>query len=94
MEYRKLPHGNEQISVLGLDMGGIQNAAFEEIQAVIEKAIENGINLFDLCAGGQSVYEPFGRAIKGKREKVYFRLHFGAVYKKVVNMVGLVTWIL
>ena len=82
MEYRKLPHGNEQISVLGLGMGGIQNAASEEIQAVIEKAIENGINFFDLCAGGQSVYEPFGRAIKGKREKVYFQLHFGAVYKK------------
>ena len=48
---------------------------------VIERAIEDGINFFDLCAGGKTVYEPFGRAIEGKREKVYFQLHFGAIYK-------------
>lgn len=82
MEYRKLPRGDERIGVLGLGMGGIQNASPEEIQAVIEKAIDNGINYFDLCAGGGNVYEPFGRAIAGKREKIYFQLHFGAVYEK------------
>lgn len=82
MEYRKLPRGNETIGALGLGMGGIQNCSQDEIQAVIERAIANGINFFDLCAGGKSVYEPFGRAIQGKREKVHFQLHFGAVYKE------------
>lgn len=82
MEYRKLPHGDERIATLGLGMGGIQNTPPEEIQAVVERAIENGINFFDLCAGGKSVYEPFGKAIAGKRGKVYFQLHFGAVYKE------------
>lgn len=82
MEYRKLPKGNERIGTLGLGMGGIQNTPPDEIQAVIERAIENGINFFDLCAGGKSVYEPFGKAIAGKRGKVYFQLHFGAVYKE------------
>ena len=82
MEYRKLPRGNELIGTLGLGMGGIQNSSPEEIQAVIEKAIEHGVNFFDLCAGGKSVYEPFGKAIAGRREKVYFQLHFGAVYKE------------
>lgn len=62
-EYRKLPHGDERICTLGLGMGGIQNAPADEIRAVIEKAIANGINFFDLCAGGKSVYEPFGKAI-------------------------------
>lgn len=81
MEYRKLPKGNENIGVLGLGMGGIHTAPPEEIEAVIKKAIDSGINFFDLCAGGKSVYEPFGRAIKSKREKIYFQLHFGAVYK-------------
>ncbi len=79
-EYRKLPRGTEMIGTLGLGMGGIQSAPPEEIEAVVSQAIENGINFFDLCAGGASVYEPFGRAIRGKREKVYFQLHFGAVY--------------
>lgn len=82
MEYRKLPHGTENIGALGLGMGGIQNSSPEEIRAVIERAIESGINFFDLCAGGKSVYEPFGKAIRGKRGKIYFQLHFGAVYKE------------
>lgn len=81
MEYRRLPHGTEKesFSVLGLGMGGIQHTPTEEIEAIIKKAIDNGINFFDLCAGG-AVYEPFGRAIKGKREKVFLQVHFGAVY--------------
>ena len=82
IEYRMLPHGFEQIAVLGLGMGGIQNSSPDEIQSVIETAIAHGINFFDLCAGGKSVYEPFGRAIKGKRDDVYFQLHLGAVYKE------------
>lgn len=82
MEYRKLPNGTELISTLGLGMGGIQNSSPDEIEAVVREAINHGVNFFDLCAGGQSVYEPFGRAIKGQRDKVYFQLHFGAVYKK------------
>lgn len=80
MEYRKLPHGDEQISVLGLGTGGIQGSSDSEIRLVIEKAIENGINFFDLCGGGRNVYEPIGRGIQGNREKVYVQMHFGAVY--------------
>ena len=82
IEYRKLPHGEERIGTLGLGMGGIQNTPPDEIEKVIFAAIENGINFFDLCAGGASVYEPFGKAIRGAREKIYFQLHFGAVYNK------------
>ncbi len=81
MEYRQLPHGtkNEAFSVLGLGMGGIQHTPADEIEAIIRKAIDHGINFFDLCAGG-AVYEPFGRAIRGQREKVFLQVHFGAVY--------------
>ena len=80
IEYRKLPKGEEKIGTLGLGMGGIQETPPDEIEAIIRKAIENGINFFDLCAGGAAVYEPFGKAIRGQREKIYFQLHFGAVY--------------
>ena len=84
MEYRKLPHGKhgEKLSVLGLGMGGIQKCSNAEIEQVIRTAVANGINFFDLCAGGRNVYEPFGRAIAGQREKVLFQMHFGAVYNK------------
>ena len=82
MEYRQLPHGDsrEQFSVLGLGLGAIQNTPADEIEAVIRKALDNGINFFDLCGGGRNVYAPFGRAIAGRREQVFFQLHFGAVY--------------
>lgn len=80
MEYRKLPHGDEMIGVLGLGMGGIQNSSDSEIEQTVRKAIEHGINFFDLCGGGRNVYEPFGRAIEGNRDKIYVQMHFGAVY--------------
>ena len=82
MEYRKLPKGRERLSTLGLGLGGIQKSSPEETEAVIKEAIAAGINFFDLCAGGAGVYAPFGRAIAGAREKVYFQLHLGAVYNE------------
>lgn len=80
IEKRRLPHGTEEILPLGLGMGGMQAAPPEEIRQTIETAISHGINFFDLCAGCASVYEPFGKAIRFVRDKVYFQLHFGAVY--------------
>ena len=81
MEYRQLPRGNknEKFSVLGLGMGGIGKTPADEIEAIIRKAIKNGINFFDLCTAGAS-YAPIGRAIKDCREKVFLQVHFGAVY--------------
>lgn len=84
MKYRQLPHGTEQerFSVLGLGMGGIQKNSDTEIEEIIRAAITNGINFFDLCAGGKNVYRPFGKAIADQRDKVFFQLHFGAVYNQ------------
>lgn len=82
MEYRKLPRGEERLGVLGLGMGGIQNCSDAEIEQVVRSAIDHGINFFDLCAGGENVYKPFGRAIAGQRDKVLFQLHLGAVYNE------------
>ena len=79
MEYRQLPHGNEKISVLGLGLGGIGKTPADEIEAIICKALDHGINFFDLCTAG-ATYGPLGRAIAGRREQVYLQMHFGAVY--------------
>ncbi|MCH5172002.1 MAG: aldo/keto reductase [Erysipelotrichales bacterium] len=82
MEYRKLPHGDELISVLGLGTGSLVEASEEEIEQVIRLAITSGINFFDLCAGNKKVFRAFGKAIKNQREKVYIQVHFGAVYNE------------
>ena len=80
MEYRKLPRGPEAFSVLGLGMGGIHAASDGEIESVVRRALERGVNYFDLCASDARVFAPFGRAIAGRRDQVFFPLHFGAVY--------------
>lgn len=81
MEYRQLPHGadHERFGVLGIGLGGIGKTPTHEIEAIIRKAIDHGINFFDLCTAG-ATYAPFGRAIAGRREKVFLQVHFGAVY--------------
>ena len=79
MEYRKLPRGEETVSVLGLGLGGIGLTPPEEIEAIIRKALDHGINFFDMCTAG-ATYAPLGRAIAGRREQVYLQAHFGAVY--------------
>jgi len=84
VEYRKLPHGTaeERFSVLGLGLGGIHQSSDGEIERTVRRAVENGMNYFDLCAGGKCVYAPFGRAIAGQRAKVFVQMHFGAVYNE------------
>lgn len=82
MEYRKLPHGNEMISVLGLGAGQLGDASESEIIKTYKLALDNGINFFDLCAGNKKLFVPFGKAIKGRRNKVYIQVHFGAVFNK------------
>ena len=45
MEYRKLPHGEEQISVIGLGNSSLTSQVGEkEIQATVEMALESGVN--------------------------------------------------
>ncbi len=82
LKYRKLPHGNEKIFPLGLGMGSIIESSEDEIEQVVSKAIANGMNFFDLCCGGGKAFAPIGKATKDCRDKVYFQVHFGAVYNK------------
>lgn len=79
-KYQKLYKGSETINPIGIGLGAMQVLSEEEIEQLIKKALDNGINFFDLCGGGSKVYAPFGKAIKDCRDKVYIELHFGAVY--------------
>lgn len=80
MEYRKLPHGNEKISVIGLGSSSIGAAPEEEIVRTVRTAMEAGINYFDLAAGHAAVFPAYGKAFAGKREQVCLQIHFGANY--------------
>lgn len=81
MIYRKLPHRDEKISILGLGANDFaENGDPGENLKTYEMAIDNGITLFDLAGGNEEPFEPLGKAIKGKRDQVYLQMHFGADY--------------
>lgn len=81
MEYRKLPKGDEQISILGLGNSSTSQAGEKGMEEIISLAVENGVNYFDMAAGDAAPFAAFGRAVAGCRQKVYFQVHFGADYR-------------
>lgn len=80
MEYRKLPHGGEDVSVLGLGNSSMGGTGEYETEATVSLAIENGVNYFDMAAADAVPFPAFGRAVGSQRGKVYYQVHFGAVY--------------
>lgn len=80
MEYRKLPKGTEQISVLGLGNSSLGASGHEEAVKTVAMALEHGINYFDMAAGDANPFAAFGEATAGCRDKVYYQIHFGADY--------------
>ena len=81
MQYRKLPKGTEEISVIGLGSSAIGEAGEKEIAETFLMAIENGINYFDMASADAAPFEAYGKVMEGCREKAYFQIHFGAEYK-------------
>ena len=80
MEYRKLPKGNEEISIIGLGNSSMGASGEKETEAAIALALEQGVNYFDMAASDGVPFPAFGRAVRGCRDKVYFQIHFGADY--------------
>ena len=79
MEYRTLPHGGEKISVIGLGSGSLTGTE-EEMTNVIDTAIHNGINYFDMAPSEKSPFFAYAKAFEGRREQIITQMHFGAVY--------------
>ena len=80
MKYRKLPHGEEQISILGLGTSSIGMAGEREIASTVELALKRGVNFFDLASADAAPFPVYGRVMAGVRNQVYFQVHFGADY--------------
>ena len=79
MEYRILPHGGEKISVIGLGSGSLAGAE-KEMTDIIDTAIQNGINYFDIAPSEQAPFFAYAKAFDGRREQIITQMHFGAVY--------------
>lgn len=80
MDYRKLPHGNEQISVIGMGSSVVGEQNKDDIIATVQYALDNGINYFDMAGGHATIFSAYGKALVGQREKAMLQVHFGANY--------------
>lgn len=80
MEYRKLPRGEEQISVIGMGTSVVGEQEEQDIIATVDCALEAGINYFDLAGGHATIFPAFGKALAGRRKDAMLQVHFGANY--------------
>ena len=69
MEYRILPHGGEKISVIGLGSGSLAGLE-KEMADIIDTAIQNGINYFDIAPSEQAPFFAYAKAFDGRREQI------------------------
>ena len=80
MEYRRLPRGLDEISVIGLGSGSLTGTK-AEMTEILKTAIEHGINYFDMAPSEKAPFASYAYAFHGRREQVIIQMHFGAIYK-------------
>lgn len=80
MEYRKIPHGNDRLSTIGIGAGSLELADEHEVEAIIRYAMEHGINFMDTIMNRDNAAKPIARALKGVRDQMKMQIHFGAYY--------------
>ena len=80
MEYRKLPHGGEKISVIGMGASVVGEQAEKDIIGTVEFALDAGVNFFDMAGGHASIFPAYGKALEGRRKQAMLQVHFGADY--------------
>ncbi|OAI43076.1 aldo/keto reductase [bacterium SCGC AG-212-C10] len=79
MEYRNLGNSGLQVSVAGLGCNNFgMRCNLEQTRAVVDKAIDVGINLFDTADiyGGTKSEEMLGEVLAGRRDKVVLATKF------------------
>ena len=80
MEYRKLPHGEEQISVIGMGSSVVGENPEKDIIETVEYALDAGINFFDMAGGQATIFPAYGKVLERRRKEAMLQVHFGANY--------------
>ena len=80
MEYRKLPHGSEMISVIGMGTSVVGETGADNTARTVEYALDHGINYFDMAGGHAAIFPGMGQVLAGRRSEAMLQVHFGADY--------------
>ena len=84
MKYRTNRKTGDRFSEIGLGTAYLFEAGLEEGVRALHRAVEGGVNIFDLAAGHGDTYPIFGEALADVRKQVFYQIHFGAEYTQGV----------
>ena len=75
MIYRPIGNTGISASIIGLGTEHLDNKPYETVEAVINAAMDRGINMMDLFMPGETVRRNIGRALAGRRDKMLIQGH-------------------
>lgn len=81
MDYRKLGKTGLSVSEIGLGMNYMQKQPQEIVLRVVQKAIENDVNFFDIPQHSPQFLRYLSKAFSGSREQIHLAHHLGARVK-------------
>jgi predicted aldo/keto reductase-like oxidoreductase len=77
MEYRRLGNSEIIVSSVGIGMEHLNGTQRETVVSIVDEAVKNGINYFDMLLFSDADKENFAEAIRGKRDKLVLAWHLG-----------------
>lgn len=80
VRYRVNRRTGDRISEVGMGSAYLYEAGTKAAVAALERAVEGGINFFDLAAGDGAAFPMYGQALHSVRDRVLYQIHFGADY--------------
>ena len=79
MQHRPIGKTDMSASIIGLGTEHLDNKPYAIVEEVVDAALEQGINIFDVFMPGTPVREHIGKALKDRREQVLIQGHIGSV---------------
>jgi predicted aldo/keto reductase-like oxidoreductase len=78
MIYRPVGKTGMSAGIIGLGGEHLDNKPFETVDAIINTALDNGVNIMDVFMPGDEVRTNIGRALAGRRDKMLIQGHLGS----------------
>lgn len=82
MQYRTLGRTGLRVSEIGLGGEWFNGLSQEESTAIVDTAIENGINYIDVFMPQAPTRDHLGAALKGRRDKFIIQGHLCTIYEE------------
>jgi uncharacterized protein len=82
MQTRALGRTGVPVGVIGLGCEYLLSVPADEVTAVIHRALDHGVNYFDLFYGQPAIRDYYGAALAGRRDKALVAGHLGATVEK------------